>query len=58
MTEALKAFGCKEVLDALVGLQNDPFYINGIYDHRGLILDLNIQQLLRGLALDTTKSTC
>ena len=42
------AFGCDKVLEALVGLQYEPFYSNGVYDHRGLILDLNIQKLLGG----------
>jgi len=42
------AFGCDRVLEALVGLQYKPFYSNGLYDHRELIVDLNIQKLLGG----------
>jgi len=50
--------GCDENLDELIGLQFEPFYSTGIYDHRGLTVDLNIKNLLGGTAYDTTKSTC
>jgi len=48
-----------EVLhELIVVLQFEPFYSTGIYDHRGLIVDLKINKLLGGIAYDTTKSTC